>query len=53
MAVEHPQRRAQIERTTLETRIRVTLDLDGRGRARFQTGVPFLDHILDQVPAMV
>jgi imidazoleglycerol-phosphate dehydratase len=49
MAVDTLPRRARIERKTLETRIRVTLDLDGRGRARFQTGVPFLDHMLDQV----
>lgn len=44
-----PQRRAQVERHTLETHIRVTLDLDGRGAARFATGVPFLEHMLDQV----
>jgi len=43
------QRSAQVERNTLETQIRVSLDLDGQGRARFQTGVPFLEHMLDQV----
>lgn len=42
-------RKADIRRDTLETRIAVTIDLDGSGRARFQTGVPFLDHMLDQV----
>jgi imidazoleglycerol-phosphate dehydratase len=42
-------RTAQIERNTAETRIRISLDLDGTGRGRFETGVPFLDHMLDQV----
>lgn len=51
MAMSQPpaQRRAQIERNTLETRIRVNLDLDGSGRAQLQTGVPFLEHMLDQI----
>ena len=48
MAVETP-RQAQIERKTLETQIRVSLNLDGTGRSNFKTGVPFLDHMLDQV----
>jgi imidazoleglycerol-phosphate dehydratase len=42
-------RQAQIERNTLETRIRVAVDLDGTGTARLQTGVPFFEHMLDQV----
>ncbi len=42
-------RRAEIERHTLETRIRVRVDLDGSGQSRFSTGVPFLEHMLDQV----
>ena len=42
-------RRAQVERNTKETQIGVTLDLDGSGRGTFETGVPFLDHMLDQV----
>ena len=42
-------RAATVHRDTLETRITATLDLDGNGRGRFQTGVPFLEHMLDQV----
>lgn len=42
-------RSATVERNTLETRIRVTLDLDGSGVAQLKTGMPFLDHMLDQV----
>ncbi|MBL3589486.1 MAG: imidazoleglycerol-phosphate dehydratase HisB [gamma proteobacterium endosymbiont of Lamellibrachia anaximandri] len=43
------QRTAQVERNTLETQISITLNLDGTGTSRFETGVPFLDHMLDQV----
>jgi len=42
-------RRARIERNTAETKIVVELDLDGAGTAQLETGVPFLDHMLDQV----
>lgn len=42
-------RQAEITRNTLETQITVRLDLDGSGAGRFATGVPFLDHMLDQV----
>ena len=42
-------RQADISRNTLETRIRVALDLDGTGVARLATGVGFFDHMLDQV----
>jgi len=42
-------RSAQVERNTLETRIQVKLDLDGRGDSRLETGLPFLEHMLDQV----
>lgn len=49
MASESNPRRAQVERHTLETQVRVALDLDGSGRSNLQTGLPFLDHMLDQV----
>ena len=42
-------RTATVERQTLETRIRVALDLDGSGTSRFDTGIPFLEHMLDQI----
>lgn len=42
-------RQAQITRNTLETQISVKIDLDGTGKAVLDTGVPFLDHMLDQV----
>ncbi|TQV63651.1 MAG: imidazoleglycerol-phosphate dehydratase HisB [Halothiobacillaceae bacterium] len=42
-------RQAVVSRETLETRVRVTIDLDGTGRGAFRTGVPFLEHMLDQI----
>ncbi|EGW53252.1 imidazoleglycerol-phosphate dehydratase HisB [Candidatus Endoriftia persephonae] len=43
------RRTAQVERNTLETQISISLNLDGTGQSSFETGVPFLDHMLDQV----
>jgi imidazoleglycerol-phosphate dehydratase len=42
-------RTAEIDRNTLETQISVSVNLDGSGAREFQTGLPFLDHMLDQV----
>lgn len=42
-------RSAEIERNTLETQIRVRVNLDGHGAGTFDTGIPFLEHMLDQV----
>ncbi|PTN12608.1 imidazoleglycerol-phosphate dehydratase HisB [Nitrosomonas aestuarii] len=42
-------RQAQVTRNTLETQITVSLNLDGTGKAVQKTGVPFLEHMLDQI----
>jgi len=42
-------RTAKIARDTLETQIMVEINLDGSGKSKFDTGVPFLEHMLDQV----
>ncbi len=42
-------RQAQVIRDTQETQISVMLNLDGSGRAKLASGVPFLDHMLDQI----
>jgi len=44
-----PMRQAEISRNTLETQVTVRLNLDGSGQGKFATGVPFLDHMLDQI----
>jgi imidazoleglycerol-phosphate dehydratase len=43
------QRTAKVRRDTLETQIAVELDLDGVGKSEFNTGVPFLEHMMDQI----
>ena len=42
-------RQAQINRNTLETQVSVSLNLDGTGKSTLDTGIGFLDHMLDQV----
>ena len=43
------ERKATVTRDTLETQITVSVNLDGSGKVDFKTGVPFLEHMLDQV----
>jgi len=42
-------RTATIERNTLETKIKISVNLDGQGEAKLKTGVPFFEHMLDQI----
>ncbi|MEO5365170.1 MAG: imidazoleglycerol-phosphate dehydratase HisB [Magnetococcus sp. WYHC-3] len=44
-------RRARIQRSTRETHLDITLDLDGQGQSRVATGLGFFDHMLDQLAA--
>ena len=48
-ATRRAPRRANIERTTKETDVRVELSLDGTGTAAADTGLPFFDHMLQQL----
>ena len=43
------ERKSSVQRNTLETQIQVKLDVDGGGGSQFKTGIPFLEHMLDQV----
>jgi imidazoleglycerol-phosphate dehydratase len=43
------QRVASVTRDTLETKITASVNLDGTGAAKFDTGIPFLEHMLDQI----
>jgi len=43
------QRIAEVERNTLETQIKVKINLDGTGKSNFAIGIPFLEHMLDQI----
>lgn len=43
------ERKASINRDTLETQVSVSVDLDGSGKGTFATGVPFLEHMMDQI----
>ena len=42
-------RSANVSRNTLETQINVVLNLDGSGKSHFDTGIPFLEHMLEQI----
>lgn len=43
------ERTGDVERDTLETQVKVKINLDGTGQSHFNTGVPFLDHMCDQI----
>jgi imidazoleglycerol-phosphate dehydratase len=43
------KRTASVARKTLETDIRVSVTLDGSGKSKLETGLPFLDHMIDQI----
>ena len=43
------ERTAQVKRDTLETQISIDLNIDGTGKSSFDTGVPFLEHMLEQI----
>ena len=43
---------ATVERSTKETRVSVSINLDGTGKCEAHTGIPFLDHMLDVCPPL-
>ncbi|MBD1912675.1 MULTISPECIES: imidazoleglycerol-phosphate dehydratase HisB [unclassified Leptolyngbya] len=47
--LDRPARTASVSRKTKETDVQVSLNLDGQGTCHAETGVPFLDHMLDQI----
>ena len=49
MSTPMPARQASVKRDTNETRIEVDINLDGSGLGKFDTGVPFLEHMMDQI----
>ncbi|MCU7939175.1 MAG: imidazoleglycerol-phosphate dehydratase HisB [gamma proteobacterium symbiont of Bathyaustriella thionipta] len=49
MSENRPDRQASVKRDTNETRIEIDINLDGSGQSRFDTGVPFLEHMIDQI----
>jgi len=49
LAAQRSMRQADVTRNTSETKIQITINLDGTGKAELASGVPFLDHMLDQI----
>ena len=49
MSDNRSERQASVKRDTNETRIEVNINLDGTGQGKFDTGVPFLEHMIDQI----
>ncbi|GAB4239182.1 MAG: imidazoleglycerol-phosphate dehydratase HisB [Elainellaceae cyanobacterium] len=49
LSLEFPDRTASVHRTTKETDVQVSINLDGQGQCEVTTGIPFLDHMLHQI----